>query len=435
VALEAAGVPTVAVHTNVFARLVRAVAAANGMPTLRQAFVPQPVVGRSPAELRAYIEGSDPINERSFIDSVIGGLTRPLDGEDLAGRSYARSTPRLLDADTEDNLHCLFRENRWTDFAPIVLPTEERVAAMLSGTSHAPDEVVGRLRPTFYREYWEFTVEKVAVNAVMAGARPAYLPVILAMAASGVSGRSSSTTSQATVALINGPIRDEIGMHYGIGAMGPYSHANATIGRAYGLLSQNLQGGSVPQETYLGSQGNFLSYNATFAENEQASPWEPFHVQHGFKPGDSTVSVFLGGWYTLFGGGPRETWEEKFTRSLQACDPYTGPIIALDPLVARGFVERGFDTKQKLIDWCVERARLPAREYWDNQWIQTLHHPRALAGIEPYASRLKAAPDELIQIFRPEDIHVVVVGGETGATWKMIGGGPRLTIVHIDPWR
>ena len=331
---------------------------------------------------------------------MIGGLTRPLEAQDVPGPSYDRSTPRLLDADTEDNLHGLFKENRWTDFPPIVLPTEERVAAMLSGTSHAPDEVVGRLRPTAYREFWEFTVEKVAVNAVMAGARPAYLPVILAMAASGVSARSSTTTSQATVALVNGPIRDEIGMHYGIGALGPYSHANATIGRAYGLLSQNLQGGSVPGETYMGSQGNFLSYNATFAENEEASPWEPFHVQHGFKPEDSTVSLFLGGWYTIFGGGPRETWEQKFTRSLQACDPYTGPIVALDPLVARGFVDRGFKTKQQLIDWCVEHARLPAREYWDNQWIQTLHRPRALAGVEPYASTLKAAPDELVRIFR-----------------------------------
>ena len=254
-ALEAAGVPTVAVHTRVFARLVRSVAMANGMPTLRQAFVPQPVVGRTAAELRAYIEGTDPINSCSFIESVIGGLTRPLEGQDLAGLSYTRSTPRLLDADTEDNLQRLFRENRWTDFAPVVMPTEERVAAMLSGTSHAADEVVGRLRPTAYREFWEFTVEKVAVNAVMAGASPAYMPVILAMAASGVSGRSSSTTSQATVALVNGPIRDEIGMHYGIGAFGPYSHANVTIGRAFGLLSQNLQGGSVPQESYMGSQG------------------------------------------------------------------------------------------------------------------------------------------------------------------------------------
>ena len=434
-ALEAAGVATVAVHTHVFARLVQSVARANGMPTTRQAFVPQPVVGRSPAELRAYIEGEDPVNRCSFIDSVLGGLTRPLDDKDLAGLSFERSTQRLLEPDTQENLQRRFVEERWTDYLPIVLPTEERVDAMLAGTSHPPDEVVGRLRPTMYRELWEFTVEKVAVNAVMAGARPEYMPVILALAASGVTGRSSSTTSQATVALVNGPVRDEIGMNYGIGAMGPYNHANATVGRAFGLLSQNLQGGSVPQESYMGSQGNFLSYNATFAENEQASPWEPFHVQHGFEPQESTVSLFLGGWYTIFGGGPRATWQQKFTRSLQACDPYTGPIIVLDPLVARGFADLGFDTKQKLIDWCVENAQLPAEEYWDNQWIQTLHRPRALAGLEPYATMLKSAPDEMIRMFRPEDIHVVVAGGETGAMWKMIGGGPRLNIVSVDTWR
>jgi hypothetical protein len=434
-ALEQGGVPTVAVHTHAFARLARSVARANGMPTTRQAFVPQPVVGRSAADLRAYIDGTDPVSKRPFTQELIEGLTQPLAEEDLSGLSFERSTPRLLPPDTEENLRQLFTANQWTDFQPIVLPTEERVEAMLRGTSHDRNEVVGRLRPTVYRELWEFTAEKVAVNAVMAGAKPEYLPVILAMAASGLSGRSSSTTSQATVAIVNGPIRDEIGMNYGIGAMGPYNQANATIGRAYGLLSQNLQGGSVPQETYMGSQGNFLSYNAVIVENEAASPWTPFHVQHGRKPEQSTVSLLLGGWYTIFGGGPRETWQEKFTRSLQACDPYTGPVICLDPLVARGFVDLGFDTKEKLLDWCVEHARLPAREYWDNQWIQTLAHPRAVAGIEPYASMLKAAPDEMIKMFRPEDIHIVVVGGETGAMWKMVGGGPRLTVVDIDPWR
>ncbi len=433
-ALEQGGVPTVAVHTHAFARLARSVARANGMPTTRQAFVPQPVVGRSPGDLRAYIEGADPVSKLPFAQEVIDGLTQPLGEEDLSGLSFERATPRLLEPDTEENLKRLFLENQWTDYLPIELPTEARVEAMLAGTSRGRDEIVGRLRPTSYRELWEFTVEKVAVNAVMAGAKPEYLPVILAMAASGQSGRSSSTTLQATVAIVNGPIRDEIGMNYGVGAMSPYSRANATIGRAYGLLSQNLQGGSVPHESYMGSQGNFLNYNAVIVENEAASPWEPFHVQHGREAKQSTVSLLLGGWYTIFGGGPRETWQELFARSLKACDPFTGPVITLDPLVARGFAELGF-TKQKLIDWCVENARLPAREYWDNQWIQTLHRPRAVAGIEPYASMLKAAPDDLIRMFRPEDIHVVVLGGETGAMWKMVGGGPRLTVVDIDPWR
>jgi hypothetical protein len=290
------------------------------------------------------------------------------------------------------------------------------------------------MQPARFRELWEFNVEKVAVNAVMAGARPEYFPVILALAASGVTARSSSTTSQATLAMVNGPVRNEISMNCGVGAMGPYNHANATIGRAFGLLSQNLQGGSVPNESFMGTQGNVHSYSAVFAENEERSPWEPFHVQHGYRPDESAVSLFMGGWYIQFGGGPRETWQEKFRRSLAACDPYSFPILALDPLVARGFVANGFDSKRKLSEWCAENSKLPAREYWDNQWVQTLLLPQADAGVEPYAGYLHAAPDEPVPMFRPEDVSVVVVGGETGAMWKILSG-TYMRSVSVDAWR
>ena len=189
------GVPSVAVHTHVFARVAKSTARLRGMPTLRQAFVPQPVVGRTPPELRAYIEGTDPISGRPFMQEVIEGLTRPLDEADLTGATFERTTPRLVAPDTEENLRKLFLDNRWTDFLPIVLPTEERVAAMLKGTSQPPDKVVGRMRAGNFRESWEYTVEKVAVNAVMAGARPEYFPVILALAASSTTSRQGSTTS------------------------------------------------------------------------------------------------------------------------------------------------------------------------------------------------------------------------------------------------
>jgi hypothetical protein len=423
------------VHTHVFARLARSVARVNGMPTTRQAFVPQPVVGRSPDELRAYVEGEDPVNGGPFMQQVLEGLTQPLDDEDLKGVSFDRSAPRLLDPDTEESLQHRFVEERWGDLLPVVLPTEERVEAMLAGTSHAPDEVVGRMRPTAFREYWEYTVEKVAVNAVMAGCRPEYLPVLLAMAASGVTARSSSTTSFATVALVNGPIRNEIGLNSGIGAMGPYAHANAAIGRAHGLLSQNLQGGSTPGETYMGSQGNFLNYNATFAENEERSPWEPFHAGHGYEPDQSTVSLFLGGWYQLFGTVREDTWEERFRAMMRACDPFIPPILAIDPIGARELVEKGFDEKSKLIEWLAENSQRPAAEYWDNQWMQTLVRPWAVLGREPFASHLDKAPDEPVQTYRAEEISVVVVGGETGGTFKLIGGALRGNIVSIDDWR
>ncbi len=116
----------------------------------------------------------------------------------------------------------------------------------------------------------------------------------------------------------------------------------------------------------------------------------------------------------------------------------------MDPLVARGFAELGF-TKQSLIEWCAENAKLKARDYWDDMAIQTLIRPHAVAGVEPYATRWKADPDELITIFRPEDISIVVTGGETQANFKMFGGryagrGPgtenrgKPTIL-IDDWR
>lgn len=143
-----------------------------------------------------------------------------------------------------------------------------------------------------------------------------YLPVILAMAASGTTARSSSTTSFAAISVVNGPIRNEIGMNSGIGALGPYNQANATIGRAYGLLSANLQGGSVPGQLTFGTLGNFLSYSACFAEAEERSPWAPFHVGEGFKADESVVSIFFGGGTRSPATDRARPGKEKFVRCL-----------------------------------------------------------------------------------------------------------------------
>ncbi|MQA85105.1 MAG: hypothetical protein GEV03_10890 [Streptosporangiales bacterium] len=424
-------------HSSIFSRLVRSTAKVAGMAALRQAFVPQPVVNLSPTELRAYVDGDDAVTGRPFMQELIEGLTKPLDGEAIANATFERSTPRLLESGSEEELHRLFLERGWTDNLPVVLPTEERVAEMLAHTSHAPDEVVGHMRPTAYREAWEYTVEKVAVNAVMAGAHPSYFPVILALAASGVSARPSTTTSMAGIVAVNGPIREEIGMNSGIGAMGPYNHANATIGRAYGLLSQNLQGGSAPGLTYMGSQGNGYGYGSvTFAENEERSPWGPFHVEHGFAPEDSTVSIWVGGWSTTYMTGVREKhWRENVRNLLRGMDPLHPPVLLLDPIAAREFVARGgFEAKADLVQWVYENALLPAGEFWDNQFVQTLLYPQAVLGVEPWASHLRAEPDELIRVFERDKIKVVVVGGESMGTWRMIGGRYHGTF-SVDEWR
>jgi hypothetical protein len=431
------GVPTVAVHTDKFDRVVRSVAEVSGMPGLRQVFVPQPIMGKTPAQLRAYVDGRDPLSGRPVMQEVLEGLTRPFADAELGPSAFDRSTPRLVEPDSEDNVHRLFLDNRWTDMLPIVLPTEERVAAMLAHTRRRPDEIVGRMRSTHFREYWAYTVEKVAVNAVMAGARPEYFPVILALAATGVTARSSSSSAMAAMAVVNGPIRHELGMNAGTGALGPYNHANATIGRAYGLLSQNGQGGSVPGLSYMGNQGNNYAYNSlTFAENEERSPWEPFHVQHGLQAADSAVSVFSGCRSTAFTLGLRERhWREHVGNLLRGIDPSVPPTLLLDPIAARQFVDRGgFTKKDALLDWLFDTARMPAREYWDYQLVQNYIYPRATSGEEPWASRLRAAPEAMIPMFRREDIHVVVVGGETNGYWRIMGCTYGKT-VSVDAWR
>jgi hypothetical protein len=406
------------------------------MPGLRQVFVPQPLTNLSPEELRAYVEGDDPTTGRPFVDELVDARTRPLEDGAEQEATFERSTPRLVPPASEEELHTLFLDNEWTDRLPIVLPTEERVQEMLAHTSHAPDEVVGRMRPTAFREAWEYTVEKVAVNAVMAGARPEYFPVILAIAAGQTSARHSTTSSMAGMCVVNGPIRHEIGMNAGIGALGPYNHANVTIGRTWGLLSQNGQGGSSPGQTYMGSQGNGYGVtNLTFAENEERSPWAPFHVEHGFAETDSTVSIWVGTWCTAFTHGVRvKYWRETVRNMLRGMDPMHAPLLLLDPIAAREFQARGGFDKAGLLEWFHENALMPAGEFWDNQMVQTVIYPKAVRGVEPWATNLKAAEDELVRMFKADEIKAVVVGGETMGTWRMIGARYHGT-VSVDDWR
>jgi hypothetical protein len=431
------GVPAVPVVVQGFEDLVRATALAGGMPGERFVFVPMPVMGKTPSELRAYVEGEDPVTGWPVMAEVVESLTKPLTDEEKNTEDVVRQNPKFIGPDAEKNLARLFRKNHWTDMLPIELPTKERVAEMLKGTSHSPDEVIGAMRPTGTREAWSYTVEQVAVNAVMAGAEPEYFPVILALASTGITARHSSTSSFANMVVVNGPICKEIEMNSGVGAMGPYNHANATIGRAYGLLSQNLQGGSVPGDTYVGSQGNNYAYNSiTFAENEDGSPWEPFHVEKGFRRGESVVSVFERVWATSFHLGLMEKhWKEHLCSLLQGINPFAGVVFVLDPLAANLFIRRGgFDTKEKLYTWVNENIKQPAGVYWDDQLVQNYVRPMALNKVEPYATWLKAGEEEMIPRFPASSIHAIVVGGSTNAYWRIMGC-KYATSVSADRWR
>ncbi|HXQ27376.1 MAG TPA: hypothetical protein VN822_13285 [Candidatus Acidoferrales bacterium] len=406
---------------------------------LRFSFTPYPVVGMSRTVLQRYIEGADPISGKPFVPELIEALTKPLtDREKKPERAGRPASARLIEPNTEENLRRLFLENGWTDGLPIILPTEERVAEMLLGTSHDPDEVVGRMTVTTTQERTEYTVEKVAINAVMAGARPEHFPVILAIASTQEPAFPSSTTSFARMVVVNGPIRDEIGMNSGVGALSPFNLANSVIGRAWTLMSINLADSRLG-ETFMGSLGHNLNYNnMCCAENEEKSIWEPFHVQKGFKADESVVSLFRG-WSVINSMGAANAVRPAGEETVIMLKAFPGlrsaATLVMDPLVAKGLKDQGFKTKQEFSRWLSEHVKIPAGQFWGADIIYAFVAPQARQGIEPYASWSKLPKDQLITPFHdPSQINIVVVGGETNPLW-LTTDFVHTQSVSVDKWR
>jgi hypothetical protein len=342
--------------------------------------------------------------------------------------------------DTADNLQDYYLNNGYTDFLPIILPTEEKVDAMLKGTSHHPDEVVGKMAAGAYPA-WSYTVKQVAASAVMSGARPEYFPIILAIASSGIASLFSSTNSFAFAMIVNGPIRDKLEMNYGIGALGPFAQANATLGRAWTLLSKNLGNGGIPGDTYLGSLGNNLNYNnVVIAENEEASPWPPFHVQRGFKPEENVVSLFRGlgvvPGQVARGSSVNESPQFDYQMSdlFSTFTGFFGALIIADPLVAVRLKEQGYDTKEKLIAWLYKNTTQTVKDYKGRNYSYLFEYPQALQGREPFATWYKLPDDAVIPHFpRPESFNIVVTGGQTNA-YPQAGNLSYGVSVSIDKW-
>ena len=403
-------------------------------------FTPHPVIGLPPEALDAYIEGNDPQTGNPIMNEIIDALTKP-QGEDMPATQTAAhpaSNQAFLPPDTEDNLQALFYERGWTDGLPIILPTEERVKRMLAGTSRKPDEIVGEIFQMDTREDIKYTVRNIAVIAVIAGARPEHFPVILAIASTRQTALMPSTTAFSAMLLVNGPIRNEIKMNCGIGAFSPVNLANSVIGRSWTLMG-TVWGFNKPLKTLWSSQGNNLVYNSQCAgENEERSVWTPFHVQKGFKPDESVVSIFRG--WTLIsspGTASKRTHGEELKIEMGIMPPAnSSATIIMDPLVARNLKENeGFATKQDYAKWLSQNVKMPAGRYWKADHIDMLSASRAFQGVEPYASWKKAADNELIAPFYdPERINIVVVGGETSPLWKASDYNHTLS-VSIDKWR
>jgi hypothetical protein len=332
----------------------------------------------------------------------------------------------------EDDIETAF-DRGWTDGLPVVPPTAARVLRMLDGTRRAPGEVVAVVPPDLVPA----TVEKVAINAVMAGCKPEYLPVVLAAVeaactdAFNMHGLLCTTYFSGPVIVVNGPIAAQIGMNSGINCLGQGNRANATIGRALQLVVRNV-GGGVPggiDRATLGSPGK-LTF--CFAEDEAGSPWEPLSVERGFARGVSTV--------TLFGGhGPSavvdqlsrtpESLARTYAAKLRAVSHPKlvlgmGAVLIVTPEHARVFAAAGW-TKARL------RQELDALLLIDGDELA-----RGAGGIDE-GFPAAAVAGKRVPKFRPGDLAIVHAGGSAGMFSAIIEGwvsgerGSQLTTQEI----
>ncbi len=329
---------------------------------------------------------------------------------------------RLEIAEREDNMEALFARG-WTDGLPVVPPTEARVMHMLRGTSRAPQEIVTIVPPDLV----ELTVEKIAINAVMAGCLPEYLPWVIAALEAvctdefNMHGVLATTMPVGPVIICNGPGTSEIGMNSGVNVFGQGNRANLTIGRAVQLTIRNVGGGR-PGEIDRAAHGMPGKLSFCFAEDEAGSPWTSLAQARGFDPNANAVTVFAG-------EGPRCVVDqlarepEQLAKTLAAClltVQHPKLPFAFDALLVIG----------------PEHGRVFAEAKWDRtQVTEFLESQLQLAGADIIRGAHGMAEgvrdhfrDTTLPKFRPGGILIAHAGGGAGLFSAIIGGwanGPK----------
>jgi hypothetical protein len=391
--MEKLKVPTVYLTTSQFNANAHLSAEDNGVPNMRIVALP---ADKFYSE-RLTKERAKPVAVAAF-DEMIQKLTSPITAEESKPKPKTNANPNIkIQADSPEaaleQFNDTFFENHWSDGLPLIPPTPERVKRMLSGTSRSPKEVIGAVAP----RNGTATVENVAINAVMAGARPEHLPVILAAMDALVDEQFddlhflTSTGSFNLVVMVSGPIAKEIDMNSGLGMLSFGSRSNSSIGRALRLCAINL-GHLWPGENDMALVGRPAAHTfIVFAENQEQSPWEPYHVGQGFKAEDSCVTIAVVGGYSsgntglnVYGGG---------------AVALVTPEAILDSLSAQ--MARGKNSRHLVI--------------FNPEVAQELN------------SRLKHNRDSIKKVFQekagvpPERTHIMVAGGIPGYTLAMSG--------------
>lgn len=318
----------------------------------------------------------------------------------------------LIEApDDIEAINRLYHERRWSDGLPIVPPTVERVERMLAGTRRPRDETVAHLAPGFGAA----SVDRIAINAVMAGCAPEHLPVVIAAVEAvsesqfNLQGMQATTNPVAVWIVVNGPAARVLGINGGFNCLGQGTQANAAIGRALHLVLQNI-GGALPGEMDRATHGQPGKYTFCCAENEEASPWEPQHVERGFARDDSTVTV-VGAEGTMNMNTHTKDAAELLrviaeTMQHPPSNEYcygSEPWLILSPEHA-DILKAGGLSKLEVKRQLWDLSRMPAGRMTERDLLRVKASRTGELG--------EIQPDTLLPIaHRPEDIRVIVAGG------------------------
>ena len=345
---EDRGKPATVLVNEGFYEDARVNAGYRGMPTLRI------VAEKIPPETSVRAQIARGVDEA--LPRIVADLTTPLTPDELAPKPLSEVVPRVAARGTAREIQRAFYEAGYTDGLPIVVPTQEAVDEMLRGTDLAPGTVVARLIPREAR----VTVEKIAINAVMAGALPTHLPVLIAAVkalanpSSGFGTASVSTASWAPFWVLNGPIRKDINLQDGVGALNPGDIANAAIGRAINFVIRNVGGVRKGVED-MGVYGNPMKYTMVMGEREEHSPWPPLASEQGIKEGTNALTLTFPTGYVW--AMVRATDADGILRGI-ARSMYADGVVTLivNPTQAATLADAGW-TKDKIVDYLWSRRR------------------------------------------------------------------------------
>jgi hypothetical protein len=426
---EKVGIPSVVVTLTGFTAVAHLTAKAEGIEDLRIAEYPGAVGVHQDDEIRENVE-------RVLFDQIIDGLTKPIEGVVSTASITGRYPKEIVFKGTPDEVNDFFRRKEWTDGLPIIPPTPERVEAFLKYTERSPGEQIAVLPQANV----EAVPWNIAANAVMAGCRPEDMPLfIAAVEAIGDNhynlNNIGTTWGVVPYLLVNGPIIRQLRIENAgqLISKGP----NPAIGRALGLIVKNIAGYR-PGKNYMGTFGYPLSF--TLAENEEESPWEPFHVEHGFARDASTVTAgatITWGWPPAPYGTSDKTAAQSALEFLSreitkkpclARLAERGPkgfrnmiTLLLAPPVAKSLAAAGY-SKDNIREYLYENAKVPLREL---EWGLKYGHSegftvRDCVELGIYPREYLVEPDDMVRVLPSPDVLHIVVCGDPGRNRVMV---------------